>query len=107
MFALRPEAAKPPEEMLASQHPNLAAGYRSVFHTPKYRHGSHTTPIDTDIMSNFFGPFGDMYRRDKRAPHVGEAYVDINPEDARDMGVNDGDYVWVDGERHPLRGRDP
>ena len=95
-----------PEEMLASQHPNLAAGYRSVFHTPKYRHGSHTTPIDTDIMSNFFGPFGDMYRRDKRAPHVGEAYLDMSPEDARAMGVNDGDYVWVDGDPqdNPFKG---
>jgi nitrate reductase alpha subunit len=87
-----------PEALLASQHPLLPAGYRSVFHTPKYRHGSHTTPIDTDIMSNFFGPFGDMYRRDKRSPHVGEAYLDINPEDARALGVNDGDYVWVDGD---------
>jgi nitrate reductase alpha subunit len=87
-----------PEELLKTQHPLIAAGYASIFHTPKYRHGSHTTPIDTDIMSNFFGPFGDMYRRDKRTPHVGEAYVDINPEDARAMGVNDGDYVWVDGD---------
>jgi nitrate reductase alpha subunit len=87
-----------PEELLASRHPLLAAGYGSVFHTPKYRHGSHTTPIDTDIMSNFFGPFGDMYRRDKRAPHVGEAYLDLNPDDGRAMGVADGDYVWVDGD---------
>ncbi len=87
-----------PEELLRCEHPLLPAGYRNVFHTPKYRHGSHTTPIDTDIMSNFFGPFGDMYRRDKRAPHVGEAYIDVNPEDARALGVNDGDYVWVDGD---------
>jgi len=95
-----------PEELLASQHPLLPAGYRSVFHTPKYRHGSHTTPIDTDIMANFFGPFGDMYRRDKRSPHVGEAYLDLNPEDARAMGVNDGDYVWVDGDPqdNPFKG---
>jgi nitrate reductase alpha subunit len=87
-----------PDELLQSQHPLMGAGYRSVFHTPKYRHGSHTTPIDTDIMSNFFGPFGDMYRRDKRSPHTGEAYLDLNPEDARAMGVQDGDYVWVDGD---------
>jgi nitrate reductase alpha subunit len=95
-----------PEELLASQHPLLPAGYRSVFHTPKYRHGSHTTPIDTDIMANFFGPFGDMYRRDKRSPHVGEAYLDLNPEDARAIGVNDGDYVWVDGDPqdNPFKG---
>ncbi|MEK7446051.1 MAG: molybdopterin oxidoreductase, partial [candidate division NC10 bacterium] len=95
-----------PEELLATQHPLLPAGYTSVFHTPKYRHGSHTTPIDTDIMSNFFGPFGDMYRRDRRAPHVGEAYVDMNPEDARAMGINDGDYVHVDGDPqdNPFKG---
>jgi nitrate reductase alpha subunit len=95
-----------PEELLASQHPRLAAGYRAVFHTPKYRHGSHTTPIDTDIMANFFGPFGDMYRRDRRAPHVGEMYLDINPEDARALGVEDGDYVWVDGDPddNPFKG---
>jgi nitrate reductase / nitrite oxidoreductase, alpha subunit len=99
-----------PDELLRSEHPLLPAGYKSVFHTPKYRHGSHTTPIDTDLMSNFFGPFGDMYRRDKRAPHVGEAYVDINPGDGRAMGINDGDYVWVDGDPqdNPFKGwQDP
>ncbi|MEX2146319.1 MAG: molybdopterin-dependent oxidoreductase, partial [Candidatus Rokuibacteriota bacterium] len=95
-----------PEALMLTQHPLIPAGYASVFHTPKYRHGSHTTPIDTDIMANFFGPFGDMYRRDKRSPHVGEAYVDINPEDARAMSVNDGDYVWVDGDPadNPFKG---
>jgi nitrate reductase alpha subunit len=95
-----------PEQLLQTQHPLLPAGYTSVFHTPKYRHGSHTTPIDTDIMANFFGPFGDMYRRDKRSPHTGEAYIDMNPLDAKAMGVNDGDYVWVDGDPDdtPFRG---
>jgi nitrate reductase alpha subunit len=99
-----------PEELARSQHPLLGQGFQSVFHTPKYRHGSHTTPIDTDIMSNFFGPFGDMYRRDRRSPHTGEAYLDLNPEDARAMGVNDGDYVWVDGDPQdtPFKGwQDP
>jgi nitrate reductase alpha subunit len=97
-----------PEELLRTEHPLLPAGYRNVFHTPKYRHGSHTTPIDTDVMSNFFGPFGDMYRRDKRSPHVGEAYIDLSPEDGRALGVNDGDYVWVDGDPkdNPFKGWD-
>ncbi|MBI1962686.1 MAG: molybdopterin-dependent oxidoreductase, partial [Candidatus Rokubacteria bacterium] len=95
-----------PEELLRSQHPLVPAGFASVFHTPKYRHGSHTTPIDTDIMSNFFGPFGDMYRRDKRSPHTGEAYLDLSPLDGRAMGINDGDYVWVDGDPadNPFKG---
>jgi nitrate reductase alpha subunit len=95
-----------PEALLQTQHPLLPAGYTAVFHTPKYRHGSHTTPIDTDIMSNFFGPFGDMYRRDRRSPHTGEAYIDMNPEDARARNIADGDYVWVDGDPqdNPFKG---
>ncbi|HMS44088.1 MAG TPA: molybdopterin oxidoreductase, partial [Pyrinomonadaceae bacterium] len=53
-----------------------------------------------------FGPFGDIYRRDKRAPFVTEGYVDINPSDAQEIGVNDGDYVWIDAdpEDRPFRG---
>ncbi|MEO5334632.1 MAG: molybdopterin-dependent oxidoreductase, partial [Magnetococcus sp. YQC-5] len=71
------------EEVMASKHPLNAMGWTYIFHTPKYRHGAHTTPIDTDFMSVLFGPFGDMYRRDKRMPSVGEMYVDINPIDAK------------------------
>ncbi|GMV97757.1 MAG: hypothetical protein AMXMBFR83_21120 [Phycisphaerae bacterium] len=87
-------------------HPLAKDGYRFVFHTPKYRHGSHTTPIDTDMIAVLFGPFGDLYRHDKRAPFVTEGYVDINPLDARELGIHDGDYVWVDPdpEDRPFRG---
>jgi nitrate reductase / nitrite oxidoreductase, alpha subunit len=89
-----------------SPHPLIKDGYRFVFHTPKYRHGAHTNPIDTDFISVLFGPFGDVYRRDKRSPFVGEGYVDINPEDAKSLGVEDGDYVWIDAdpEDRPFRG---
>ncbi|MBF0181425.1 MAG: molybdopterin-dependent oxidoreductase [Magnetococcales bacterium] len=94
------------DEVVASRHPLNARGWTYIFHTPKYRHGAHTTPIDTDFMSVLFGPFGDMYRRDKRMPSVGEMYVDMHPEDARSMGINDGDYVYVDGDPNdlPFRG---
>jgi len=53
-----------------------------------------------------FGPFGDIHRHDNRSPFVSEGYVDINPADARAMGVEDGDYVWIDGdpEDRPFRG---
>ncbi|AGA32798.1 Respiratory nitrate reductase alpha chain [Thioalkalivibrio nitratireducens DSM 14787] len=92
--------------LLASKHPLIEAGYRYVFHTPKYRHGAHTTPIDTDYMMMLFGPFGDIYRRDKRMPGTSEMYVDINPSDAKELGIADGDYVWIDGdpEELPFRG---
>jgi nitrate reductase / nitrite oxidoreductase, alpha subunit len=93
-------------ETKASPHPLAKSGYRYIFHTPKYRHGAHTTPIDSDMISVLFGPFGDLYRRDKRSPFVGEGYVDINPSDAKDLGIEDGDYVWIDSdpEDRPFRG---
>lgn len=97
---------KPWAEVKRTHHPLVIDGFKFIFHTPKYRHGAHTTPVDTDLMALFFGPFTDIYRRDKRMPFVGEGYVDINPRDARALGIMDGDYVWVDadpGDR-PYRG---
>jgi len=38
-----------------SSHPLAAQGYRFVFHTPKYRHGSHTMPVDVDMIAMLFG----------------------------------------------------
>jgi nitrate reductase alpha subunit len=94
------------EEARKTSHPRAKEGFRFIFHTPKYRHGSHTTPIDTDMIAVLFGPFGDLYRRDKRMPFVTEGYVDINPADARELGIDDGDYVWIDPdpEDRPFRG---
>ena len=94
------------EEARKTAHPLMKQGYKFIFHTPKYRHGSHTTPIDTDMVAILFGPFGDIYRHDKRSPFVTEGYVDMNPEDGRELGVDDGDYVWIDPdpEDRPFRG---
>ncbi len=93
-------------ETKQSAHPLAKQGYKFIFHTPKYRHGSHTTPVDTDMNALLFGPFGDIYRRDKRSPFVTEGYVDINPSDGQALGVADGDYVWIDPdpEDRPFRG---
>ena len=37
---------------------------------------------------------------------MSEGYVDINPADAKELGIEDGDYVWIDGdpEDRPFRG---
>jgi len=88
-----------------TSHPRTREGFRFIFHTPKYRHGAHTTPVDTDMVAVLFGPFGDLYRHDKRSPFVTEGYVDINPADARELGIEDGDYVWIDPdpEDRPFR----
>lgn len=100
---------KPWPEVKASPHPRRREGYTHLFITPKYRHGAHTTPTDVDLVAVYFGPFGDPYRRDKRKPFVNEGYVDINPLDAKELGIEDGDYVWVDADPddRPFRGARP
>src|SRR3990170_900276 len=42
------------------------------------------------------GPEATPYLLDKRAPGVGEHQLHIHPQAARDLGINDGDYVYVD-----------
>jgi nitrate reductase alpha subunit len=86
------------DELMKTRHPLMEGGHDLIFHTPKYRHGAHTTPVDTDIVSVWFGPFGDMYRHDKRIPFVNELFVDMNPADCKRLGIEDGDYVWIDAD---------
>lgn len=94
------------EELLKTKHPLRLKNFTHVYHTPKYRHGAHTTPVDTDYTAVLFGPFGDVYRHDKRMPSDVEGYVDLNPGDAKAMGIEDGDYVYIDAdpEDRPFRG---
>jgi nitrate reductase / nitrite oxidoreductase, alpha subunit len=86
------------EQLLKTRHPLHRQGHQFIFHTPKYRHGAHSTPTDVDMIAAWFGPFGDIYRRDKRQPYVSEMYVDIHPLDAKSLGVEDGDYVYIDAD---------
>lgn len=96
----------PVDQLVATKHPLMANGYQHIYHTPKYRHGAHTTPVDTDFTGVLFGPFGDVYRHDKRMPSITEGYMDINPADAKALGLEDGAYVWVDADPQdrPFRG---
>jgi nitrate reductase alpha subunit len=93
-----------PEELLQTKHPLMAPqyGHTHIWVTPKYRHSVHTFWADLDILSVFWGPFGDMYRKDKRKPWVGEGYIDMNPHDAKRLGIEDGDYIWVDADPRAL-----
>lgn len=95
-----------PAELLETRHPLMGRGFTHQWITPKYRHSTHTIVADIDILSAWWGPYGDMYRRDRRQPWVGEGYVDINPDDARELGIGDGDYVWIDAdpEDRPFHG---
>ena len=97
-----------PEELVETEHPlrALNEGYEYSYMTPKYRHGAHTFANSLPNVAVWWGPFGDMERHDERKPFVGEGYIEMNPDDAREEGLNDGDYVYVDADPddRPFRG---
>jgi nitrate reductase / nitrite oxidoreductase, alpha subunit len=71
-------------------------GFQFYCLTPKTRHRVHSGWSNVDWHMLYDSNFGDPYRLDKRAPCVGEHQLHINPAAARDMEINDGDYVYVD-----------
>ncbi len=81
-------------------------GYKFYCITPKTRHRVHSSWSDVDWHMIWDSNFGDPYRMDKRTPGVGEHQIHINPIAARDLGLNDGDYVYVDANPadRPYRG---
>ena len=77
------------------RHPNplWEKGYQFYCVTPKTRHRVHSQWSVNDWVQIYESNFGDPYRMDKRTPGVGEHQIHINPQAAKDRGINDGDYV--------------
>jgi nitrate reductase alpha subunit len=73
-------------------------GFHFYCLTPKTRHRVHSQWSTVDWQTIWDSNFGDPYREDKRTPGVGEHQIHINPEAAKDLGINDGDYVYVDAD---------
>ncbi|OFV97704.1 MAG: nitrate oxidoreductase subunit alpha [Acidobacteria bacterium RIFCSPLOWO2_02_FULL_61_28] len=71
-------------------------GYQFWCLTPKTRHRVHSSWSNVDWHMLYDSNFGDPYRLDKRSPSVGEHQMHVNPQAARDLGINDGDYIYVD-----------
>jgi len=71
-------------------------GFQFYCLTPKTRHRVHSSWSNVDWHMLYDSNFGDPYRLDKRAPSIGEHQLHVNPQAARDLGINDGDYVYVD-----------
>jgi len=96
-------------DVKASANPLWAAGYQFYCLTPKTRHRVHSSWSNADWNLLWDSNFADPTRTDKRMPHVGEHQVNINPDDAKALGINDGDYVWVDAnpDDRPYRGWRP
>ncbi|MBK8477238.1 MAG: molybdopterin-dependent oxidoreductase [Opitutaceae bacterium] len=71
-------------------------GYQFYCLTPKSRHRVHSTWSNVDWHQIWDSNFGDPYRLDRRLAGVGEHQIHLNPAAARDLGLRDGDYVYVD-----------
>ncbi|MDX1619764.1 MAG: molybdopterin-dependent oxidoreductase [Nitriliruptorales bacterium] len=84
------------DEVKRTTNPLFEQGYRFLCLTPKSRHSVHSSWAVTDWNWIWNSNFSDPYREDKRLPGVGDSQLHMNPEDAKELGLTDGDYVWVD-----------
>ncbi|MBI2935726.1 MAG: molybdopterin-dependent oxidoreductase [Chloroflexi bacterium] len=83
-------------EVKKTENPLWRQGFRFLCTTPKSRHTVHSQWTVTDWNFIWSNNFGDPYRMDKRSPGVGEWQFHMNPQAARDLNINDGDYIYVD-----------
>ncbi|HEY4724203.1 MAG TPA: nitrate oxidoreductase subunit alpha, partial [Anaerolineae bacterium] len=79
-----------------TKNPLWEQGYQFYCLTPKSRHRVHSSWSTVDWTVILDSNFGDPYRMDKRLPGPGDHQMHINPQAAKDMGIEDGDYVYVD-----------
>ncbi|MEE9277284.1 MAG: molybdopterin-dependent oxidoreductase [Dehalococcoidia bacterium] len=86
----------PWNQVKRTSNPLWDEGFRFYFLTPKSRHTVHSSWAVTDWNVLWASNFADPYRSDARLPSVGDQQLHMNPEDARELGVADGDYVYVD-----------
>jgi len=83
-------------EVKKTKNPLWNEGYAYFCSTPKSRHSTHSSWSTVDWHWIWSDNFGDPHRTDKRAPGVADRQIQMNPQAARDTGINEGDYVWVD-----------
>ncbi|MBM4001335.1 MAG: nitrate oxidoreductase subunit alpha [Planctomycetes bacterium] len=89
-----------------TKNPLWEQGFRFFLLTPKTRHRVHSQWSNVDWHMIWDSNYGDPYRRDKRTPFFGEHQMHMNPDDARELGLAAGDYVYVDANPadRPFRG---
>jgi nitrate reductase alpha subunit len=79
-----------------TKNPLWEAGFNFYCFTPKTRHRVHSSWSTVDWTIILDSNFGDPYRMDKRLPGPGDHQLHMNPQAAKDLGLEDGDYVYVD-----------
>jgi nitrate reductase / nitrite oxidoreductase, alpha subunit len=83
-------------EVKRTTNPLWEAGYHFYCFTPKTRHRVHSSWSTVDWTIILDSNFGDPYRMDKRQPGAGDHQLHMHPQAARELGIEDGDYVYVD-----------
>jgi nitrate reductase alpha subunit len=83
-------------EVKTTRNPLWEQGYHFYCLTPKTRHRVHSSWSTVDWTIILDSNFGDPYRMDKRLPGPGDHQMHMNPQAAKDLGIEDGDYVYVD-----------
>ena len=86
----------PWSEVKGTVNPLWKQGYSFFCCTPKSRHSTHSSWSTVDWHWIWSDNFGDPHRTDKRAPGVADRQIQLNPQAAKDLGLNEGDYVYVD-----------
>ena len=86
----------PWSEVKKTVNPLWREGFTFYCMTPKSRHTTHSSWATVDWNWIWSTNFGDPYRMDKRQPGVGDWQVHINPDSAKKLGIEDGDYIYVD-----------
>ncbi|MFT4957147.1 MAG: nitrate reductase alpha subunit [Halobacteriales archaeon] len=100
-------------------NPIYEDGYRMYYNTPHSKYRTHSSWGMTDwnliwsardfgstngdpegterLIDDFSFPTGDGETND--APPLGEAFAEVHPDDAERIGVTNGDYIRIVGER--------
>jgi len=86
----------PWSEVKNTTNPLWEQGFQFYCLTPKTRHTVHSSWAVTDWNVIWASNFGDPRRVDTRQPGVGDQQLHMNPQAAQDLGLADGDYVYVD-----------
>ncbi len=98
--------ARPWAEVKNTTNPLWEQGFQFYCLTPKTRHRVHSSWSTVDWTIILDSNFGDPFRQDRRLPGPGDHQLHMNPQAAMDLGIEDGDYVYVDANPadRPYRG---
>lgn len=80
----------------ATRNPLWTRGYNFLCLTPRSRYRVDAEWSTCDWIALLDSNFGEPFRTDRGAVYFGEPQVHMSPQSARELGILDGDYVFVD-----------